>query len=568
MLKEVKFKNYKAFEYGSFKIKPITIMLGANSIGKTSLLQFVLMLQQTALANDNYKSALKLHGGFLSLGEGKNIFRKRDLSKPVSIKIDFTDSELESEFAQGLLRDKIGEIYEYARLTDNVKLRFKDKELTHNDEIKYFQKYLSNNKHFKKDFIVNDKIYNSINSILDYSIENTKIIKKQNNGKEFLADYYLYRINNYFRNIEHKKNEINFGLDFINSFSKLITTNSTFSYEFEILSKDKTLLIKCVKFYVNESLIFNIDLEIVKEQIFNFQSPFINKESHGNKINELIKKHFIQPSTIFSFINTDINHGNKNIDNLYFIEIVINILTNSLSSLENHFDEENINYVSPLRANPKRYYFLDKAKINTYLDTLDGDALAETLKENEVIKNQVNDWLNRFGLNVQVDKLEDILHKLTINQNSLNLDITDVGFGISQVLPVIIQGFLSFNNSITLIEQPEIHLHPKMQADLADLFIEIAINKKSNNKIEYKNLVIETHSEYLLRRLRRRISEGVISPDNVAIYLIKRNPCIENDNSIIEELRIEEKGNFEYPVEFYGGELLKDETVFLKNQIS
>ena len=177
----------------------------------------------------------------------------------------------------------------------------------------------------------------------------------------------------------------------------------------------------------------------------------------------------------------------------------------------------------------------------------------------------MNDWLKRFNLKVDVNKLEDILHKLTVNQNSLTLDITDVGFGISQVLPVIIQGFLSFENSITLIEQPEVHLHPKMQAELADLFIELTSQKKNKVKTN-KKFIIETHSEYIIKRLRRRISEGKIDYKDVAIYIVRKNPDENDDSSIIEELKIEEKGNFTYPEEFYGGELFEDDMSFLKNQ--
>ncbi|RYZ75918.1 MAG: hypothetical protein EOP04_32710, partial [Proteobacteria bacterium] len=95
------------------------------------------------------------------------------------------------------------------------------------------------------------------------------------------------------------------------------------------------------------------------------------------------------------------------------------------------------------------------------------------------------------------------------------LDIADVGFGISQILPVIVQCFLSKTNSFTVIEQPEIHLHPKMQADLTDLFIEVLGDEKD------KCLIVETHSEYLLNRLRLRIAQGKISRDDVAIYFVE-----------------------------------------------
>ena len=98
-----------------------------------------------------------------------------------------------------------------------------------------------------------------------------------------------------------------------------------------------------------------------------------------------------------------------------------------------------------------------------------------------------------------------------------------------------------------------------MQADLADLFIDIIETNKKEKK-----LIIETHSEYLLKRLRRRISEGKISPESVSICLF--NPQTDLDAAKIKILEIEEKGFFEWPIDFYGGEILNDTTVFLKNQ--
>ncbi|MGJ8682561.1 AAA family ATPase, partial [Paraglaciecola sp.] len=205
--------------------------------------------------------------------------------------------------------------------------------------------------------------------------------------------------------------------------------------------------------------------------------------------------------------------------------------------------------------------FLDNAKGNAFLDTLNGDEVAEILKENEKLTSKVNGWFEKFDLKVNVEHLEDVIHKLQVTQNSLDLDITDVGFGVSQVLPVIIQGFLSPKNSLTLIEQPEIHLHPQMQAELADLFIDITdIDKDEASKY----LLIETHSEYLLKRLRRRIAEGKISASDIAIHSI--SPQEGQTGANISMLEIESKGSFDWPKDFYGGELMRDTTEFLRNQ--
>jgi predicted ATPase len=229
-----------------------------------------------------------------------------------------------------------------------------------------------------------------------------------------------------------------------------------------------------------------------------------------------------------------------------------------MKNLQRALYEDSINYVSPLRAHPKRYYMLDKAKMTISLDTLDGDAIAEVLKENKSLKKKVNDWFSKFGFKIDVEVFKEVIHQMHVSQNGLTLDITDVGFGISQVLPIIIQGFLSSDESITIIEQPEIHLHPKMQADLGDLFIDIV-------NTDDKKLIVETHSEYFLRRIRRRISEGKISNKDVSICLF--HPKKGDSPAWVENLEIQEKGGFEWPEDFYGGELYNDTLEYLKNQM-
>jgi hypothetical protein len=83
---------------------------------------------------------------------------------------------------------------------------------------------------------------------------------------------------------------------------------------------------------------------------------------------------------------------------------------------------------------------------------------------------------------------------------AIQANLVDVGFGLSQVLPVLVQGLLMTPGGIYLVQQPEIHLHPDAQAGLADFFLYLA----SRGVIT----VVETHSEYLLLRLRRRLAEG------------------------------------------------------------
>lgn len=121
----------------------------------------------------------------------------------------------------------------------------------------------------------------------------------------------------------------------------------------------------------------------------------------------------------------------------------------------------------------------------------------------------------------------------------------DVGVGLSQVLPILQAMQNSSKKSSTaslLIEQPELHLHPAMQANLADLFIE---SVKTNPKFQ---IIAETHSESMLMRIQKRMREGKIGPDMVQILYVDRGT---SGNQVRElELSAEDEFSISMPVSF------------------
>ncbi len=129
--------------------------------------------------------------------------------------------------------------------------------------------------------------------------------------------------------------------------------------------------------------------------------------------------------------------------------------------------------------------------------------------------------------------------------------ITDVGFGVSQVLPVLVQAFYCPPNSTVWMEQPEIHLHPQVQAELADVFIS-AIRAREGSGPRNVQLIIESHSEHFLNRLQRRIAEGEITPDDIAIYFCKKTGSATE----LEPLKLNLFGDIEnWPENFFGDEM-------------
>jgi predicted ATPase len=131
------------------------------------------------------------------------------------------------------------------------------------------------------------------------------------------------------------------------------------------------------------------------------------------------------------------------------------------------------------------------------------------------------------------------------------VNLTDVGFGVSQVLPVIVECLATPQGSIVILEQPEIHLHPKVQSDLADVFVD-AIHARENGHDRQIQFIIESHSEHFLRRLQRRIAEEKLSPDDAALYFVHTDRA----ESRISELEVDLFGNItNWPDHFFGDDM-------------
>jgi predicted ATP-dependent endonuclease of OLD family len=492
MLTGIKFKNYKAFQDGYLEIKPITILLGANSVGKSSLIQLFLMLQETAIA-ENYKSALKLHGGFFSLGEGINLFRKKDNTNTLHFEIEFREpvinETIRHEYGDRFFEELISYCYFIFRNFSNEK------------DIKFFEDKFARDKNRRNGRDIGllgsgkGNLSNMSSEDFNDLIERTSKIltgfKDKNLLKE-VTSLHFFRDNLVGQSLLNNKGELLLTYEFLKQLQEIKHPDKV-SLEYDFNYNEGILSIKKFKLNIGNVQIVNVDFGKVNDNKLFITSDLINFSNINNKYISELRKAFKSNKTVFSFVeNYEPSEQNSSVICFYFI----NFISQIINKLEESFNTQRINYVSPLRAHPKRYYFLDKAKTNTFLDTLDGEAIAEILKEDSSLKNSVNSWFKKFNLHIDVGPIKDIIHQIVVKQNSLDLDITDVGFGVSQVLPVIIQGFLSKDKSITLVEQPEIHLHPKMQADLADLFIDISIKKNAKRAgfIANKYLIIETHS--------------------------------------------------------------------------
>ena len=137
------------------------------------------------------------------------------------------------------------------------------------------------------------------------------------------------------------------------------------------------------------------------------------------------------------------------------------------------------------------------------------------------------------------------------NAWSPEVKITDVGFGVSQVLPALVQAFYCPPNSTVWMEQPEIHLHPQVQSVLADVLIS-AVQAYQDGAARNVQLIVESHSEHFLTRLQRRIAEEVIKPSEVAVYFCRNT----EDGAVLEALDLNLFGEISnWPTDFFGDQM-------------
>ena len=233
------------------------------------------------------------------------------------------------------------------------------------------------------------------------------------------------------------------------------------------------------------------------------------------------------------------------------------IFLNPLHRLQEDI-EDHLEYLGPLRERPRRAYlhsgnpmteigdsgqyaaqilWLEKDNKTQYVPGMGQETREVTLME------AVNDAFTKLGMFQPVDVKSEksivyqILFGLGESTKRDAVTIADVGFGVSQLLPILVLGLRSNNSSVLLLEQPEIHLHPKLQANLADFFLTLAEQDR--------RLIVETHSDHFINRLRRRIAEDPTDEIKDKVSILFVHPPLGSQGATIEPLRIDRFGVIE-----------------------
>lgn len=401
MINKVNIENFKCYEKIEFDTSKVTLLTGANSSGKSSLLYSIL----GAIQSREFPFQFSPNGKYIKMGDFEEIVHNHDKSKL-------------------------------------IKLEFED-----NDENQKVTTYWSNDK-----------------------IRNLPILEK------LYAESDIFSL----------------------QIEKVRKYNLKFEY---FIEKDQNS-------YARSPEMIKKIMEIVESSI-----------KTENKGDDKIKNKFEKIKTKIEFRFSDFNELEEKLRNEQYY--YLSSFKSSISSMFNRFDDK-INYISSFRLYPERTYYETSKKdlkVGKFGENYEDQIIAWETKKAPEYKELIS-ILKDLGLlhEIKSKRLDGGRFEILIRTkaNGVWSSLSDVGFGISQFLPIIVADLQLGKRSTLFIAQPEIHLHPKIQAQFGDYLV---------NRItkENKRYIIETHSEYLINRLRLAIAKKTIEEQDVKTYFIDNN---------------------------------------------
>jgi predicted ATPase len=220
------------------------------------------------------------------------------------------------------------------------------------------------------------------------------------------------------------------------------------------------------------------------------------------------------------------------------------VLNNKKASFQGELALLDITPIAPIRSKPKKTY--DEPGT---LENSEGDhipyLIRRILKPNTDLSKKINLFGEQSGLfkNIDIkeyDSTDDAPFRMNFILDKEPINIVNIGYGVSQVLPVLYT-LLTKRNSMITIQQPEVHLHPKAQAAMGDLFFDLSLGKFK------RRIIIETHSDYIIDRFRRK-QRRAEEKSNAHVIFFLRKSGVNKAFSI----KINDNGNYDadQPEEF------------------
>lgn len=396
-------------------------------------------------------------------------------------------------------------------------------------------------------------------------IKNNQSNSLKTNNSFFELGSYVSVVNNHDSN-KKIKYQIEFSnISYLFEYAFKSNGQQNISYLDNISVKDRENLIKDFKFTrkdrVNSEvnvfkINYNFDLlqhyeeknKYIKDLVKHLSKNELYEKMDFRKIYQYsldqfaIRKGFVLPnystSNQMSLLESD--NIKERVEGIY-VQHYMDALTSDIQKLDKNLYNQlfKISYIGPLRPHPKRVYQLDNVVTNSVGQN--GENFLSFLARDDKYIKEVNRIFEEFGIKYDIEIFrtnnevigDTVSIYLVDRHTGLKTTLVDVGFGIGQVLPIILEGLVK-NRGTICIEQPEIHLHPKLQANLANFFAKDIKSKYPNQWI------IETHSEALLLRFQRLIKHKELEPNDISIIYV--NPT-ETGAEVIP-IPLDEDGDF------------------------
>lgn len=544
-LRKIFLRNFKSVKDSEVTISPLTVVVGANSSGKSTLLQSILSISQ-AIGKDLNGLAYPLNGEKIRLGtfaETKSFFA-RDSNE--SLQIGF---ELETTYASHRSSHDISQIVPRSARTEfKYRVRFKFDLMKSGSEA-------SGTAQIGHISIDSERERGAGSGVPNHLMKVDLNFDANQDAVDARGENFIQCSGNVYNSVDNKTYSVaaaNFsGLIPTNMYEKGDNATSTAEEIFSVVTEifadelkreekrlessqmsDQELLeleISVVEIVtpiygdleMNSSLEFDEDGEtnwtnqLDANKSFETEIKKINQEKKNNLVT-LVAKSNIERLAKELDRSSGIPFLEKGPVFLPIQEEVASY-SHDLSALSRQLFRFNVNYLAPVRLTPEVNYDPSSGRpdvgptgeytayvLHTRGTQTQGCPLPDGSRGLVSLNFAVNRWLEFFGLASGAKTIDNGKLGIGLRLNLLNggheVDLTSVGVGVSQVLPVLVSCLMAKKGTILLIEQPELHLHPKLQMDLADFLI--ACCKFG------KQIIVTTHSEHVVNRIRRRIAEG------------------------------------------------------------
>jgi len=595
MIKKWKLKNFKSVcQETTLEMAPLTIFAGANNSGKSTLIQSILLTVQTIQSPVHSKSVV-LNGHISKFGNFKDIVSKLKENEPIFIGFQIIPPlGPPRQFISRNVDYSIPFFYQDTEQLNSIECNYSflptgtDEKLLLQPQLEFCQviaKATNENKENQEEEVYIKKRNNPDEIAQKYAL--LKIEAKSIN--ETLFDYDVVKpnlaVNAHSRyNLTRKERELD-GASLIHFLPR------NFFFIYEAIEEEANYIIEQLlslegprglgrEIAMNDAT-KNFIIDTIKKGIKQLESlPLDTNENYLKQIVSL-ERNFtlfraarilrVFPIQTRDFVAQEIKKRAGEIKNiikgdrspLYKISTapLQYPAANSIDYIL-YFFSRLVKYLGPLRDEPKPIYPLSgsvgpndvgfkgehtaavlDANHNTLIDYLPSKRIVDEDFSSDPKKvkliDAVLDWLDYMGVvnNVEtVDKGKLGLElKVSTSEKGSMHDLTHVGVGVSQVLPILVLSLLSDKDSTLIFEQPELHLHPRVQTRLADFFVSMTMIGKQ--------CIVETHSEYLINRLRflSAISANSKVSNNTIIYFVEKN----EENSTYRQIRINKFGVIE-----------------------